>query len=298
MRNLQKSSNYSYFTPRTDTLQYYINDISKFKPLNPKECKDMLKKAKKGDRDAINTLVKTNQRFVLALSKKFSSGNHRLLLDLINEANIGLLKSIEKFDFKKDNVFLTYSVYWMQREIFSYLTFTEPMVKITNKSKTTKVNDIKNKFFLEHGRNPTTEEILTELQTNYGIDINNESDIHQLSTVSMDLASLIDGFDDYSNLYAVSHNQDNEESELIARNQFEKDIENDYDKKLISNSMGTLTEKERKVVELLYGFNQYRSFEVQEVAQQVGVSNEGVRQIEKRALNKIKEEILIKKETI
>lgn len=298
MKNLQKTSNYNYYTARTGTLQYYINDIAKYKILSPKESKDAVKKAKKGDQKAIASLVNSNQRFVLALSKRFSSGNNTLLLDLINEANIGLIKSIETFDINKENVFLTYAVYWMQRQIFSYITFTEPLVKITNKNKTTRVGDIKNKFFLENGRMPTSEEIINELYNNYGINITNDSHINELTTFSMDSSLNLDGFEDYSNYYANSNQTSDDENNIISKNTFETEIENDYKKQLISNSIGILTEKEKKVIELLYGFNQYRSYETKEVAEQVGVSPEGVRQIEKRALAKIKNEIQLKKQNV
>lgn len=295
MRNLKKTDNYCYYTPRTGVLQYYINDISKYKILSPSESKKAVIKAKNGDRKSIEALVNSNQRFVFALSKRFSGGDNTLLLDLIGEANIGLLKSISNFDTSKDNTFLTYSVYWMQRQIFSYITFTEPMIRVTNKNKTIKVGDIKNKFFLENGRQPTNDEIIDQLYNNYGITINNHADINELLTISMDSSSSTEGFEDYSSYYANTKTNESDYDKLVSRNTFEQGIDIDYNKKLISNCMCTLSDKEKKIISLLYGFDSYRGYETIEVAQKIDMTPEGVRQTEKRALKKIKEQIIAKR---
>jgi len=297
MRNLDKRVSNTYYTSNSGTLGSYLSDISKYKILSPEELKKALFKAQKGDQESINKIVNCNQRFVFSLAKRFSNGNNTLLSDLINEANIGLITSIQRFDHNRNVTFLTYAVYWMQRQIFLYLTFTDPLIKVSNKSKTTKIPEIVNKFLMLNGRKPTTEEILAELQDTYGISILNESDIYQINSTSIDNPTITENYDDFSSFFAVGQGSENT-SGVMSDNNYDSDVENEYSRVLISNSIGILSEKEKKVVELLYGIGNFREYEIQEVAEQMGMSNEGVRLINKRALEKLKEEISIKQISI
>jgi RNA polymerase sigma factor (sigma-70 family) len=299
MRNLDKRTSNTYYTPNSGSLGRYLTDISKYKILSDKDTKKLLQKARKGDSVATTEIVNCNQRFVFSLAKRFSKGNTELLSDLINEANIGLINSIKRFDPKNDNTFLTYAVWWMQRQIFLYLTFVDPMIKVSNKSKTTRVAEIKNRFLMLNGRNPTSEEIITELQDNYGIEIVNETDIYQVSKMSMDSSTVTENFDDFSSFIFINEEDNNYTNINIAsHNNYNSNVENDYSKTLISSSMGVLSEKEKKVIELLYGIGDYREYEIQEVAEKMGMSKEGIRLINKRALEKLKEEIIVKQEIV
>lgn len=295
MRNLDKRVCNTYYTSNTGTLGSYLNEISKYKILSDKEIRTELVKAKTGDEKAIATIVNSNQRFVFSLAKRFSNGNNELLSDLINEANIGLINSINLFDLKKNNFFLTYSVYWMQRQIYLYLTFINPMIKVSNKAKTSKVSEIRNKFYLLNGRNPTSEEIIIELKENYNIDILNESDLYQLNTTSIDNPAITENYGDFSSFYVLNGNT---ETDIITNNSCEENFNNDYSKSLISNSIGVLSDRERSVIELLYGIGDYREYEIQEVAQKLDITKEAVRLINKRALEKLKEEISVKQLSI
>ena len=289
MRNLVKRVHNTYYTSNNGAVGSYLSDISKYKILSDNEIKNEIVKAKKGDKKAIERIVNCNQRFVFSLAKRFSNGNNELLMDLINEANIGLINSIKYFDLKKNNYFLTYSVFWMQRQIYLYLTFTNPMVKITNKSKTTKVSEIKNQFYLKNGRTPTSEEIINELKNKHDIDILNKSDLYQCSTTSID-----EHFSDEKNDEFSPNLINNFEVNSNMINDYEIQSENEYSKSLISNSIGILNDREKKVVEMLYGIGDYRGYEIQEVACKLGITKEAVRLINKRALEKLKEEITVK----
>ena len=289
MRNLTKRVHNTYYTSNNGAVGSYLSDISKYKILSDNEIKNEIVKAKKGDKKAIERIVNCNQRFVFSLAKRFSNGNDELLMDLINEANIGLINSIKYFDLKKNNYFLTYSVFWMQRQIYLYLTFTNPMVKITNKSKTTKVSEIKNQFYLKNGRTPTSEEIINELKNKHDIDILNKSDLYQCSTTSID-----EHFSDEKNDEFSPNLINNFEVNSNMINDYEIQSENEYSKSLISNSIGILNDREKKVVEMLYGIGDYRGYEIQEVACKLGITKEAVRLINKRALEKLKEEITVK----
>lgn len=290
MRGLNKHSSNIYYTTSTGSLGIYLNDISRYKLLSDEDFNAEILKAKNGDPKAIDKIVNANQRFVFSLAKKFSNGNDDLLLDLINEANMGLITSIKRFDPKKDIKFLTYSVYWMQRQIILYLTFTDPIIKVSNKAKTTKVSQIKNKFFLINGRIPTSEEILMELKEKHNIQISNESDIFQMSKISVDGPNITENYGDISS-YFLGNLNNSLDTDITSTNNYEKEIDENYSKTLISKSIGILNDRERSVVELLYGINDYRQYKIQEVAQKLGITNEAVRLIEKRALKKMEKKI-------
>lgn len=297
MRTITKRVSNTYYTSMSGTLGSYLNDISKYKVLSDKEIRKEISKAKKGDQEAITKIVNSNQRFVYAVAKRFSKGDNDLLSDLINEANLGLINSIKHFDLKKETVFLTYAVYWMQRQIFLYLTFINPIVKVSNKAKTTKVAEIRNKFFLLNGRNPTSEEIIDELKTKYNIDITQESDVYSMSASSINDSSLTHDYDDFSSYFSSTSNNNSSEN-ITSNNTYEHEIETDYAKTLISNSIGILNERETNVIQMLFGIDKYRSYEIQEVAEKLGITNEAVRLINKRAIKKLKDEIKIKEHSI
>lgn len=297
MRNLEKRVSNTYFTNNNGSLGHYLTDISKYKVLSDVEIRKLLYKTRRGDEKALTDIVNSNQRFVFSLSKRFSNGDDSLLLDLINEANIGLITAVKRFNPKQDNKFLTYAVYWMQRQIFLYLTFVNPIVKVSNKAKTTRVSDIKNRFLMINGRNPTTDEILNELENKFGIELINESDVYQISTTSIDNIGSNESNDDIMSIF-TNNIENNETPDITSNNIFDDNINNDYSKTLISNSIGVLTEKEKNVIKLLYGIDNYREYEVQEVADKMGISKEGVRLINKRALEKLKDEIIVKREIV
>lgn len=294
MRTLDKRVCKTYYTSNAGNIASYLTDIAKYKILSDVDIKKEIKKAKEGDKNAIENIVNCNQRFVFSLAKRFSKGNDDLLLDLINEANIGLIKSIDYFDEKEEKTFLTYSVYWMQKQIFLYLTFIDPMIKVSNKTKTSRVTNIINKFYMLNGRNPTSEEIITELKDKYNINIIDESDILPFSTTSIDNPSITENYDDFSSYYSENETL-NSDLDIISRNDCEIETEKDYSKALIKNSIMALSDRERSVIELLYGINDYKEYKIQEIATKLGITNEAVRQINKRALDKLKEEIIEKK---
>lgn len=284
-------SNYSYYTNRVGSTTQYLQEISKYEILSDEQIKEELLKAQKGDKKAISNIVNSNQRFVFSVAKRFSGGNNDLICDLISEGNIGLIKAIEYFKIYKDNYFLTYAVYWIQRQMFLYLTFVSPLIKVSNKAKTTKVEEIKNRYIVTECRMPTSEEIIKDLKDLYDIDIVNQKDIYDVITTSIDSDFIKDNSEDFSNFYALDNNCD--QDKISHKNDYENTTQLEYEKTLISKSLGVLSDKERKVVELLYGINSYREHEMQEIADIIGITYEGVRLTNKRALKKLKNEIEI-----
>lgn len=289
IKNLKKRTLNTYYTSNEGSVGYYLSEIAKYKQIPDNEIRTLIKKAQKGDKSSMDAIVNSNQRFVFMMAKRFSGGNNDLLSDLISEANIGLLNAIKRFDTKSNNGFLTYAVHWIQKQIFIFLTFTDPIVKVPNKSKTLKVPEIKHKFYLINGRYPTNEEIISELKNEFNYSIIDESDLYQLSVKSVDcpLKSSTNNDETYTIMDLINENDDSAGS-TTSNNEYESEVDESYSKMLISKSMCALSEKEKKVIKLLYGIDCYREYEIQEVAEKMGITKEGIRLINKRAIEKLR----------
>ena len=287
MRPIYNRTN-SYLTNREGIIDSYLNDISEFKILSDKKIKQLLPLAKKGDEYAIDKIVRSYQRFIFYLSKRLSNGNNNLLSDLVSEANIGLILSIEHYNKKYDNNFLTFSRYWMQKKIYEYLTYTKPTIKQTNKTKTMKVKNIKNGFYLKNGRYPEIEELKEILEKEHNIVILNGLDL-----INMEISSQ----SERENTHDCDDNQCHDYfenkymSEMSNENDYEKYLEEDYSKTIINKAIGVLTPKEQNIIKLLYGIGEFRNLDMQEVGEQVGMTAAAIRVINHKALSKMKSAI-------
>ena len=286
-----KSPN-KYFTPHIGSLNSYLNEISKHEILPEKEIRRLLKLAKTGDKNAIDKIVKSQSRFVFSIAKRYSSGEYELLLDLINEGNIGVIQSIDKFKTSFDNKFITFSKDWVKKNIFEYLTYTNDAIRRPNKIKSTKIKKVSNKFLLENGRLPMASEIMDILEDE-GTPVNNEHDVFITNMSSMSDSIDFDGSSDME-----SESEYNNLDRMCSLNEYEQEAEDSYYKTIIDSSIGILTPKEQTVVKLLYGIDQFKTYEISEVAETIGLTGEAVRQINIRALNKMKEDIIIKSSRI
>jgi len=291
--NFNSKSPNKYFTPHVGSLNSYLNEISKHEILPEKEIRRLLKLAKLGDKNAIDKIVKSQSRFVFSIAKRYSSGEYELLLDLINEGNIGVIQAIDKFDNSFSNKFYTFSKDWVRKNIFEYLTYTNDTIRRPNRIKSTKLKKVANKFMLENGRTPMTSEIIDILEEEDGVVLLNESDAYLTNMTSM--SNIID-FDGSSDM--ESESEFNNLERMSSSNEYEQEIDDTYFKTIIDSSIGILTPKEQTVVKLLYGIDQFKTYEISEVAETIGLTGEAVRLINKRALNKMKEDIIIKSSRI
>ena len=232
-------------------------------------------------------LVNSNQRFIFAICKKYANGKTDLLMELISEANIGLIKGIERFDVKAKNTLLTYAVHWIEKYVLSYITFTDPMIKVANKLKTLKIPQIKNDFFLRNGRTATTNDIITILKEEHNIEFVDKSDVYEFACYSLDFLTGDDESSDVDKLFYVERI-----SEMYDINNYEKEIDLSYNKAILNHSIGKLTESEGKVIRMLFGIENERPYEVSEVADKMLLTESGVRMIRDRSLGKLKKNMV------
>lgn len=274
------------FIPRTTILDKYLSEIAKYEILTKEQTLELVIKAQEGDRSAINTLVKSNQRFIFAICRKYANGKVDLLMELISEANIGLIKGIEKFDVKAKNTLLTYAVHWIEKHVLSYITFTDPMIKVANKLKTLKIPQIKNDFFLRNGRTATTNDIITILKEEHNIEFVDKADVYEFACYSLDFFEEEESSDVDRMFYVDRMN------EMYDMNNYEKEIDLSYNKAILNHSIGKLTESEGEVIRLLFGIENERPYEVSEVAESMLLTESGVRMIRDRSLGKLKKSMV------
>ena len=262
---------------RTENLNRYFDDIKHFKVMTAEEELNYIVRAQMGDEDSRNKLIEANQRYIFSYAKKYSNAHN--VLDLVSIAVEGFSEAISNFDITKGNRLCTYGNYWMAQTIKKYLVSEHLMVKKPNYSKThSKITKIKNKFFLENGRYPQVEEVKTQLEELYKIKIKNYGDLVDVNVNSINQA--YDGDD----MFFEDTPEFNQATASV--NNYEKEIETEYNKALTNKMLATLNEKERTILVKIFGIG-CDAMEMENVAEEMGMSKERIRQIRNEALSKL-----------
>lgn len=258
----------------SQSLEDYLNDISKQPLLTAEEEVKLAQRIRNDDREALERLVCANLRFVVSVAKQYQ--NQGLTLpDLINEGNIGLIKAAEKFDETRGFKFISYAVWWIRQSILQALAEQSRMVRLplNQVSAVSRINKLITKFEQEHERKPSADE-LSEL-----IDETPEKIRDSLRAngrpMSMD-APLGDG-DDSTLLEVISDdNMPSTDGRMI-----DTSLATEIDRML-----DTLDEREKTIVEMCFGINN-REMTLEEISEKFGLSRERVRQIREKALLKL-----------
>lgn len=273
---------------RTDNINTYLRDIQKYPILTPEEEIDLFVKMKNGDEEARNKLILCNQRFVFKLAKMYVSGDN--LLDVVNEGNIGLIKALDDsdFDVTKGTRFLTLAVWYIRREIVNYLINNVNIVKKSNNAKTTfHLNSVKSKFFCENGRFPSDEEIIEIFDKEYGIKIQNKSDIYEFKSESINTTFDDDDSNSFENSYDFA-------SKTASYNDYEKVINQEKVSNDVDYILSTLKERDRDIMKMSFGIGYPKEYTNFEIADELGMTAERVRQIKLSCISKFKKMMHVK----
>ena len=262
---------------RTREVTMFLNTARRYEMRSSAEQKELCRKAKNGDAKAREELVNCNLLFIYSVCTKYANGNDTL--DLVGCATIGLLNAIDLYDESRGTTFLSYAVRAMQDEIYQELHLGKPM--IVNKAEYKigeKVRRIKERFFQVCERYPTDGEIVAEL-AEQGIDANE----YQVASMSFDSFSDIIGDDDATREecgeIAVATATDNEYNSIA---------EQEDKKAKISRLLDCLNPIERAVIEMSFGIGYDYEREIEGIASELYYSEENVRQIKIRALEKMR----------
>jgi RNA polymerase primary sigma factor len=280
-----KSPTTDYFE-RTETLTRYYEDIRKYDVMSEEKEVEMFNLFKNGNKQeqeyARNFIINANQRFVVAMAKRFATNEN--ILDLISEGNIGLIEAMKDFDVTKGNKFITFAVWYVRRAINNYCINYGNLVKKTNLSKTYHIiAQATNKFIQTEYRQPTLEELLEIVNKEHKADIKSIEDI-----IDTKISSIDEGFNSEDD-DAVFGEMSLYNSYSSSFNEYEKISNDDFNNKLISSMLGKLPEREKTIIKMVFGIGYYREYELQEIAEELGLTTERVRQIKNSVIKEIKE---------
>jgi RNA polymerase primary sigma factor len=257
-------------TENSELLQKYFKDISKYPMYKGEEQIELAKRIKNGDKKAREQLINSNLRFVVTCAKQFV-GQGVPLIDLINSGNLGLIQSVERYDPDKGYHFISYAVWYIRREILRAIYNTGRTIRypITYITKITKVKKAYEEFINKYQREPSDEELinLTNItQKQYESVVMNKSYCQSLDTPLSD-----DGSTTLEDVLC-------EETALFS---------DTFTKEAISKSLKILNPREYKVITEFYGLDGQVSKSIKEIAKEMFLGDERVRQIRKSAIKKL-----------
>ena len=262
-----------------DSVRLYLREIGKIPLLTPEEEADLAQRIVKGDKKAKDKMVESNMRLVVSIAKRYG-GRGLDFLDLIQEGNTGLLRAVEKFDPDKGFKFSTYATWWVRQAITRAIADQARTIRIPVHMVETinKVLRTTRKLTSELNREPTNEEIAKEL------DMDPEK-IDYVMRIKQDIASLDasvgrDGDDEDSVLGDFVEDEERASPEDSAANQILKEQ--------LSEIIATLTDREQKIIRLRVGIGGGRPHTLEEVGNEFDVTRERIRQIEAKALSKLR----------
>lgn len=262
-----------------DSVRLYLREIGKIPLLTPEEENELAKKIVEGDQKAKDKMVESNMRLVVSIAKRYG-GRGLDFLDLIQEGNTGLLRAVEKFDPDKGFKFSTYATWWVRQAITRAIADQARTIRIPVHMVETinKVLRTTRKLTSELNREPTNEEIAKELDM--------EPDkIDYVMRIKQDIASLDasvgrEGDDEDSVLGDFVEDEERDSPEESAANQILKEQ--------LSEIIATLTDREQKIIRLRFGIGGGRPHTLEEVGNEFDVTRERIRQIEAKALSKLR----------
>ncbi len=259
-----------------DPVRMYLKEIGKVDLLTAEEEVELAQRMENGDEVAKQQLVEANLRLVVSIAKKYV-GRGMLFLDLIQEGNMGLMKAVEKFDYTKGYKFSTYATWWIRQAITRSIADQARTIRIPVHMVETinKLIRVSRQLLQEKGREPTAEEIGEEM------DITAEK-VREIKKISQEPVSLETpiGEEEDSHLGDFIEDEDapapaSAASYMLLREQ-------------LDDVLDTLTDREKRVLELRFGIEDGRSRTLEEVGKEFGVTRERIRQIEAKALRKLR----------
>ena len=261
-----------------DSVKMYLKEIGKYELLKPEDEPILAKRILEGDEEAKNTLINANLRLVVNIAKHYV-GRGMLFLDLIQEGNLGLMKAVDKFDYEKGFKFSTYATWWIRQAITRAIADQARTIRIPVHMVETinKMTRVQRQLIQDLGREPTAEEISEAM----GGELTPKR-IREIQRIAMEPVSLETpiGEEDDSHLGDFIEDKDSESPvEYTTRQLLKEELE---------GILKDLSDREERVIRLRYGLDDNRPRTLEEVGREYNVTRERIRQIEAKALKKLR----------
>ena len=259
-----------------DPVRMYLKEIGKVPLLSADEERELAQKMEKGDEEAKKRLAEANLRLVVSIAKRYV-GRGMLFLDLIQEGNLGLIKAVEKFDYRKGYKFSTYATWWIRQAITRAIADQARTIRIPVHMVETinKLIRVQRQLLQELGREPYPEEIAVKMN----LPVERVREIQKISQEPVSLETPI-GEEEDSHLGDFLPDDDVPAPSEAAASMILKEQ--------LVEVLGTLTEREQKVLRLRFGLDDGRARTLEEVGKEFNVTRERIRQIEAKALRKLR----------
>ncbi|MDU2198665.1 MAG: RNA polymerase sigma factor RpoD, partial [Peptostreptococcaceae bacterium] len=259
-----------------DPVRMYLKEIGKIPLLKPHEEVELAKRMLEGDEIAKQRLVEANLRLVVSIAKRYV-GRGMLFLDLIQEGNLGLIKAVEKFDYEKGFKFSTYATWWIRQAITRAIADQARTIRIPVHMVETinKLIRVSRQLLQELGRDPKPEEIAKEMEMT-------EEKVREIMKIAQDPVSLETPIGEEEDSHLGDFIPDDDApapAEAAAYSLLKEQIE---------EVLGSLNEREQKVLKLRFGLEDGRARTLEEVGKEFDVTRERIRQIEAKALRKLR----------
>lgn len=259
-----------------DPVRMYLKEIGKVPLLTAEEENELARRMEEGDESAKKRLAEANLRLVVSIAKRYV-GRGMLFLDLIQEGNLGLIKAVEKFDYRKGFKFSTYATWWIRQAITRAIADQARTIRIPVHMVETinKLTRVQRQLLQELGREPTPEEIAEVM--NISVDR-----VREIQKISQEPVSLETPIGEEEDSHLGDFIQDDNVPVPADAAAFS------LLKEQLTEVLGTLTEREQKVLRLRFGLDDGRARTLEEVGKEFNVTRERIRQIEAKALRKLR----------
>lgn len=264
---------------KTNPVKAYFDEIGDRPLLTRQEEVQLAQRIEEGDKSAKQELAVANLRLVISIAKKYRNFGLSFL-DLIQEGNLGLMKAVEKFDWRKGYKFSTYATWWIRQAILRAITNRSRTIRVpAHMSKLIRdVNKVEREYLQEHGEEPQPKEIAEELDISKEKVRRAKKTAQRTTSLDKPLSEEGDSSGALGDIMADDNLPNPEEESL-------QSLLKEELKKLLHE---VLTDRERRILQLRYGLEDYHPRTLNEVGKVFGISRERVRQIQKQAINKLK----------